>query len=121
MNLLNIIIGIRKINRSYPLLTTKVEESGEHVLIGTGELYMDCVCHDLRLMYSEIEIKISDPSVTFCETVIDSSSLKCYGETPNKKNKITILASPLDKGLSDDIANEFIDLSWDKKIVSEYF
>ena len=32
--------GIRKINKSYPLLTTKVEESGEHILIGTGELYM---------------------------------------------------------------------------------
>jgi 116 kDa U5 small nuclear ribonucleoprotein component len=33
--------GIRKINKSYPLLITKVEESGEHILIGTGELYMD--------------------------------------------------------------------------------
>lgn len=32
--------GIRKINKSYPLLVTKVEESGEHILIGTGELYM---------------------------------------------------------------------------------
>ena len=56
--------GIRKLNKSYPLLTTKVEESGEHVLIGTGELYMDCVIHDLRQMYSEIEIKVSDPCVT---------------------------------------------------------
>jgi U5 small nuclear ribonucleoprotein component len=98
--------GIRKINKSYPLLTTKVEESGEHILIGTGELYMDCVLHDLRSMYSEIEIKISDPSVTFCETVIDTSSIKCYGETANRKNKFTILAGPLDKGLSDDIDNE---------------
>lgn len=32
--------GIRKLNKSYPLLVTKVEESGEHILIGTGELYM---------------------------------------------------------------------------------
>ena len=88
--------GIRKINKSYPLLTTKVEESGEHILIGTGELYMDCALHDLREIYSEIEIKVSDLSVSFCETVIDTSSIKCYGETPNKKNKLTILSSPLD-------------------------
>ena len=27
----------------------QVEESGEHVIVGTGELYMDCVMHDLRL------------------------------------------------------------------------
>lgn len=46
--------GLRKVNKSYPLLNTKVEESGEHVVLGTGELYLDCVMHDLRKMYSEI-------------------------------------------------------------------
>lgn len=46
--------GLRKCNKSYPLLNTKVEESGEHVILGTGELYLDCVMHDLRKMYSEI-------------------------------------------------------------------
>ena len=39
--------GLRKVNKSYPLLSTKVEESGEHVILGTGELYLDCVMHDL--------------------------------------------------------------------------
>jgi U5 small nuclear ribonucleoprotein component len=46
--------GLRKVNKSYPLLATKVEESGEHIVLGTGELYLDCVMHDLRRMYSEI-------------------------------------------------------------------
>ena len=32
----------------------QVEESGEHIVLGTGELYLDCVMHDLRKMYSEI-------------------------------------------------------------------
>jgi len=32
----------------------QVEESGEHVILGTGELYLDCIMHDLRKMYSEI-------------------------------------------------------------------
>lgn len=36
----------------------QVEESGEHVILGTGELYLDCVMHDLRKMYSEIDIKV---------------------------------------------------------------
>lgn len=30
--------GLRKINKTYPLVTTKVEESGEHVILGTGEV-----------------------------------------------------------------------------------
>lgn len=80
--------GLRKVTKSYPILTTKVEESGEHILLGTGELYLDCVMHDLRKMYSEIEIKVSDPSVRFCETVIDTSSKTCYADTPNKKNRV---------------------------------
>jgi hypothetical protein len=46
--------GLRKVNKSYPLLATRVEESGEHIVLGTGELYLDCVMHDLRKMYSEI-------------------------------------------------------------------
>ena len=113
--------GLRKVNKSYPILVTKVEESGEHLLIGTGELYMDCVMHDLRLMYSEIEIKVSDPVVTFCETVIESSSIKCYVESHNKKNRLTALAEPLDKGLADDIEKEKIDLTWAKSSVSKFF
>ena len=39
----------------------QVEESGEHVILGTGELYLDCVMHDLRKMYSEIDIKVKQP------------------------------------------------------------
>jgi len=26
--------SLRKVNKSYPLLTTRVEESGEHVMLG---------------------------------------------------------------------------------------
>lgn len=77
--------GLRSINKSYPLISTKVEESGEHVLIGTGELYLDCVMHDLRRLFSEIEIKVSDPVTKFSETVLETSALKCYADTPNKK------------------------------------
>ena len=95
--------GLRKANKSYPLLQTKVEESGEHVVLGTGELYMDCVMHDLRSLYSEIEIKVSDPVVSFCETVVETSSLKCFAETPNRRNKITMISEPLEKGLAEDI------------------
>lgn len=95
--------GLRSINKSYPLATTKVEESGEHVLMGTGELYLDCVMHDLRKLFSEIEIKVSDPVTRFCETVLETSALKCYADTPNKKNRITMIAEPLERGVAEDI------------------
>lgn len=113
--------GLRKVNKSYPLLATRVEESGEHVILGTGELYLDCVMHDLRKMYSEIDIKVADPVVAFCETVVETSSLKCFAETPNKKNKITMIAEPLEKGLAEDIENETVSIHWNKKKLGEFF
>lgn len=113
--------GLRKVNKSYPLLATRVEESGEHIVLGTGELYLDCVMHDLRKMYSEIDIKVADPVVAFCETVVETSSLKCFAETPNKKNKITMIAEPLEKGLAEDIENEVVQISWNKKRLGEFF
>ncbi|XP_059160130.1 116 kDa U5 small nuclear ribonucleoprotein component-like [Physella acuta] len=113
--------GLRKVNKSYPLLTTKVEESGEHVVLGTGELYLDCVMHDLRRMYSEIDIKVADPVVAFCETVVETSSLKCFAETPNKKNKLTMIAEPLEKGLAEDIENEVVQITWPRKKLGEFF
>jgi U5 small nuclear ribonucleoprotein component len=112
--------GLRKCNKSYPLLGTRVEESGEHVILGTGELYLDCVMHDLRKMYSEIDIKVADPVVSFTETVVETSSLKCFAETPNKRNKLTMIAEPLEKGLAEDIENERVRLGWKRKKLSEY-
>jgi len=113
--------GLRKINKSYPLAITKVEESGEHIVLGTGEIYLDSVLHDLRTMYSEIEIKVADPVVSFCETVVETSSLKCFAETPNKKNKLTMIAEPLEKGLAEDIETGKVSLTWDRKRVGEFF
>ena len=40
--------GLRKINKSYPMAITRVEESGEHTILGTGELYLDSLMKDLR-------------------------------------------------------------------------
>jgi translation elongation factor EF-G len=75
----------------------QVEESGEHTILGTGEIYLDSLMKDLRELYAEVEIKVADPVVSFAETVVETSSLKCFAETPNKKNKITMVAEPLDK------------------------
>lgn len=113
--------GLRSINKSYPLISTKVEESGEHVLIGTGELYLDCVMHDLRRLFSEIEIKVSDPVVKFCETVLETSALKCYADTPNKKNKITMIAEPLERGIAEDIERGRVTMKMTPKDRGSFF
>jgi len=113
--------GLRKINKSYPLITTKVEESGEHVVLGTGELYMDCVLHDLRRLYAQMEIKVSDPVTRFCETIVDQSAIKCYALTPNKKNKLTFVAEPLDEGIAEDIESGKVSIKDPVRKVGKFF
>lgn len=113
--------GLRKISKSYPLAITKVEESGEHTILGTGELYLDSIMKDLRELYSEVEVKVADPVVSFCETVVESSSMKCFAETPNKKNKITMIAEPLEKGLAEDIENGIVSIDWPRKKLGDFF
>ncbi|KAF2498209.1 elongation factor 2 [Lophium mytilinum] len=113
--------GLRKINKSYPLVTTKVEESGEHVVLGTGELYMDCVLHDLRRLYADMELKVSDPVTRFCETVVETSAIKCYALTPNKKNKLTMVAEPLDPGIAEDIESGAVNIKDPVRKVGKFF
>ncbi|PWA88236.1 hypothetical protein CTI12_AA122200 [Artemisia annua] len=113
--------GLRKISKSYPLAITKVEESGEHTILGTGELYLDSIMKDLRELYSEVEVKVADPVVSFCETVVESSSMKCFAETPNKKNKITMIAEPLERGLAEDIENGIVSVDWPRKKLGDFF
>ncbi|KAL9399707.1 hypothetical protein Peur_008668 [Populus x canadensis] len=113
--------GLRKISKSYPLAITKVEESGEHTILGTGELYLDSIMKDLRELYSEVEVKVADPVVSFCETVVESSSMKCFAETPNKKNKITMIAEPLEKGLAEDIEDGVVSIDWNRKALGDFF
>lgn len=113
--------GLRKVNKSYAVLQTKVEESGEHILLGTGELYLDCVMHDLRKIYAEIDIKVSDPSTRFSETCIDISTIKTFAETPNKRNKLTIVAEPLEEKIGNDIENGKVNINWPVKDLGQYF
>lgn len=113
--------GLRRVSKSYPMAKTKVEESGEHVVLGTGELYMDCLMHDLRSVYSDIEVKVADPIVSFRETVIDTSSLKCFAETANKRNMLTFIAEPMDDGLAEQLEAGKVDSNWDKKKLGRFF
>ncbi|KAI9295957.1 u5 small nuclear ribonucleoprotein component [Neoconidiobolus thromboides FSU 785] len=112
--------GLRKIEKSYSIVKTKTEESGEHIILGTGELYLDCILHDLRRLYSEIEIKVSDPVVKFCETVSETSSIKCPAETPNKKNKFTVISEPLEEKIVKRIEKGEVNKMNDKQIIN-YF
>lgn len=71
---------------------------------------MDSVFHDLRTLYSNIEIKVSEPFTSLAETVQEASAVKCTLESMNKRNQLSMIAEPLDKGLAEDITLGLIQL-----------
>lgn len=66
--------GLKKLSKSDPLVLCYTEESGEHIIAGCGELHIEICLKDLVDEYAKIEIKKSDPVVTFKETVNATSS-----------------------------------------------
>lgn len=72
-------------------------------------------------MHADVEVKVADPVVTFCETIVETSSLQCFAETPNKRNKLTMVAEPLDSGLGDDIERGTIKMSQPRREIKDFF
>ncbi|EMG50801.1 hypothetical protein G210_0745 [Candida maltosa Xu316] len=110
--------GLRKINKSYLSSVVNVEESGEHVLLAPGELYMDCVLHDLRFFFNDdLQIKVSDPMAKFSETCIESSfiNIPIYNNDDTKDIQISIVSEPLDDDkLSNDIQTGKLNINLQK-------
>lgn len=105
--------SLKKLNRSYVGCEIRVEDSGEHSILGFGELYMDCLLHDFRILYSGIEIKVSDPMVKFNETLDGHSKIKLITKSNNGKNSISIIAEPLDAEIIRDIKNGTLNINRD--------
>ncbi|KAG0687637.1 hypothetical protein C6P40_002081 [Pichia californica] len=104
---------LKKLHRAYVGCDVRVEDSGEHSIFGFGELYMDCLLHDLRILYGDIEIKVSDPMVKFNETTDSLSKVKLSTHSSNEKNSISLIAEPLDSKICDDIRTGILNIKRD--------
>ena len=91
--------GLNKLAQSDPLVQIIREESGQHIIAGSGELHIEICLKDLEEDYAQCEIKKSDPLVTYKESVSEKSSQVCLAKSTNKLNRIFCQAEPLDEEL----------------------
>ena len=80
-----------------------IEESGEHIIAGAGELHLEICLRDLEEDHAQIPLKKSDPVVSYRETVSEESSQMCLSKSPNKHNRLFMKAVPMPDGLAEDI------------------
>merc|ERR1719186_1185556 len=95
--------GLKRLSKSDPMVQCIIEESGEHIIAGAGELHLEICLKDLEEDHAGIPIKKSDPVVSYRETVIELSDIMCLSKSPNKHNRLFMKAAPLPEGLAEDI------------------
>jgi len=108
--------GLKRLSKSDPLCQCYIEESGEHIVAGAGELHLEICLKDLRDEYCTAELKISEPVVSFRETVTAESSIMCLSKSPNKHNRLFMKAEPLGEECSADIESGKLDITEDPKV-----
>merc|ERR1712070_955354 len=91
--------GLKKLSKSDPLVVCTTEESGEHVIAGCGELHVEICLKDLREEYAQCDFIMSDPVVSYRETVTQESSVTCLSKSPNKHNRLYMTAEPMGEEL----------------------
>ncbi|XP_022707607.1 translation elongation factor 2-like [Varroa jacobsoni] len=95
--------GLKRLAKSDPMVQCIIEESGEHIVAGAGELHLEICLKDLEEDHAGIPLKKTDPVVSYRESVSEESDITCLSKSPNKHNRLFMKACPLAEGLSDDI------------------
>merc|ERR1719427_1362741 len=75
--------GLKRLSKSDPMVQCIIEESGEHIAAGAGELHLEICLKDLEEDHAGIPLKKSDPVVSYRETVTETSDQICLSKSPN--------------------------------------
>merc|ERR1711962_1066359 len=112
--------GLKRLAKSDPMVLTLTEESGEHIVAGAGELHLEICLKDLEEDHACIPLKKSDPVVSYRESVSAESDQVCLSKSPNKHNRLYMVAKPMPDGLAEDIDNGEVTDKQDFKIRGRY-
>jgi len=112
--------GLKRLAKSDPMVQCIIEESGEHIVAGAGELHLEICLKDLEEDHAQIPLKKSEPVVSYRETVTEESDRMCLSKSPNKHNRLFMKAEPLTEGLPEAIDDEKVSAKHDPKERARY-
>lgn len=138
-DLQKLIAGLKLLNQADACAVMHIQETGEVVLNTAGEVHLERCLEDLKLRYAKVDINVSEPIVSFRETVVpppkvdmtneaietktEESSLETW--TSNRQCCFEINAKPLPEKvtklleLHSDLIKQ-LDLYWERSGNSEF-
>ncbi|KDO32325.1 elongation factor 2 [Saprolegnia parasitica CBS 223.65] len=115
--------GMKRLAKSDPMVLCFTEESGEHIIAGAGELHLEICLKDLQEDFmAGATVKISEPVVSYRETVTSDSSMTVLSKSPNKHNRLFCSATNLSDELVEEIdsGKEEVGPRYDMKLRARY-
>ena len=95
--------GLKRLSKSDPCVICTTSDSGEHIVAGAGELHLEICLNDLEAEYARVPLRISDPVVSYRETVSAESDRVYLAKSSNKHNRLFCTAEPLHDDLCAEI------------------
>uniref|UniRef100_A0A6Q2YZN3 Tr-type G domain-containing protein n=1 Tax=Esox lucius TaxID=8010 RepID=A0A6Q2YZN3_ESOLU len=112
--------GLKRLAKSDPMVQCIIEESGEHIVAGAGELHLEICLKDLEEDHAGIPLKYREITFYKSYTVSDESDQICLSKSPNKHNRLYMKARPFPDGLAEDIDKGEVSARQELKIRARY-
>ena len=112
--------GLKRLSKSDPCVLTMINESGEHIVAGAGELHLEICLKDLEEDHAGVPLRLSDPVVQYRESVSAESRITALSKSPNKHNRLYVTAQPLAEEVAVDIEQGKINPRDDIKTRARY-
>ena len=112
--------GLKRLAKSDPCVLCITSDTGEHIVAGAGELHLEICLKDLEEDHACVPIRISDPVVSYRETIRAESSQTALSKSANTHNRIYMTAQPFEEEVSKDIESGKVDPKEDFKVRARY-
>lgn len=89
--------GLKRLQKADIIVQTKSEQTGDHIVAGCGEEHLKMVLKDLKEEHAGVEFTRGVPTVPYKETVTEESSKTALSKSPNKHNRLYVVAAPMDE------------------------
>lgn len=86
--------GMKLLNQADPSVEVYVQETGEHVVAGAGEVHLQKCLDDLERLYARIKLRVSEPIVPFRETVVVPPKVDMVNEEISSVNEVRLVTRP---------------------------
>jgi len=107
--------GLKRLQKADILVNCVSEPTGDHIVSGCGEEHLKLVLRDLKEEHAGVDFTRGVPTVSYKETVTCESTKMSLSKSPNKHNRLYVLAVPLDEECCQAIETHQVNMQQDVK------